>query len=100
MKKKNGLFLGMLAIMLVFTAPVAVYAQDFTNGTILAQAQSTITRSYTYDFPAGASAVARQQIVATATARFERENPGYSVRNVETSNGIRTLTVTITGRRS
>jgi len=100
MKKKNALFLGILALMLVFSAPVAVYAQDFANGTILTQAQSTITRSYTYNFPAGASAVARAEIVATATARFQRENPGYDVRNVETSNGVGTITVTITGRRS
>ena len=100
MKKRNVLLLGVLAMVLAFMAPVAVSAQDFTDGIILAQAQSTITRSYTYNFPAGASALARAEIVATATARFERENPGYSIRNVETTNGVGTLTVTITGRRS
>ena len=66
----------------------------------------TITRSYTYNAPssgqagAGAAAQARAQIVAQATDRFQRENPGFQIRNTEVNEGIGTITVTITGRRN
>ena len=101
--KNMALLVGILAIVLAFSAPVTVLAQDF-NGTILVQAQGTITvtitgrnprtgetitRAYTERVStagqagAGASAVARSEAEARAIARFERENPGFQIRNIQ-----------------
>jgi hypothetical protein len=67
---------------------------------------TTITRTYTFDVPTsgqaggGASATAKAEAEANATQRFRTENPGYEIRNVQsTHDGFGTLTVTITGRK-
>ena len=76
-----------------------------SSSSSVTQQPETITRSYTFDVPTsgqaggGAAALARSQAVAEASERFRRENPGFEIRNSETSDGIGTLTVTITGRR-
>ena len=96
---KKILGIAMLGVLLAFAAPVAVLAQDFTNGTILAQAQGTITvtitgrnsrgetitRRFTESVPTagqaggGAAAVARSAAVSRAEQRFLRENPGFQI---------------------
>ena len=77
------------------------------GGRTAPQQPETITRTYTFDVPTsgqaggGAAATARAQAEAQATERFRRENPGFEIRNVQSQHdGFRTLTVTITGRRS
>jgi len=67
----------------------------------------TITRIFTFSVPTGgqagggASSVAKAEAEANATERFRRENPGFEIRNVQSnSDGLGTLTVTITGRKS
>ena len=69
-------------------------------------ANTTITRTYTFNVPTsgqaggGASATAKAEAEANATERFRRENPGYEIRNVQSQHdGLSTLTVTITGRK-
>ena len=76
-----------------------------SSGTSTIQQPETITRSYIFDgynpgqAGAGAAALVRQGMVYEAMQMFTRENPGFEIRNTETSEGIGTLTVTITGRR-
>ena len=96
MKNRNVLLLGMLAMVLAFMAPVAVSAQDFTDGIILAQAQSTIivrvtgwnqytneerTSSYSFTVSSGGLAGERDRNEAQLRARrlFLAENPGFVV---------------------
>jgi len=69
-------------------------------------ANQTITRTYSYNVSSagqaggGAAAQVRAQNVADASERFRRENPGYEIRNTEVTEGVGTMTVTVTGRRS
>jgi hypothetical protein len=101
---KRIFWVGMLGILLTFTAPVIVSAQDFTDGTILVQAQGTITvtitgrnpntgetitRTYYFNVPTsgqaggGAAAVAKAEAESKAMQRFEREYPGFQIRNIQ-----------------
>lgn len=100
---KKILGIAILGVLLALTTPVAVFAQDFTGGTVIAQGVNTytvtitghnphtgqtITRSYSFDINfgrlgAGGAAQARAQARAQATHRFERENPGFQIRNVQ-----------------
>jgi hypothetical protein len=101
---KRVFWMVMLGVLLAFTAPVAVSAQDFTNGTVLTQGfgtitvtitgrnrntGATITRTYSFNVPtsgqagAGAAAVARAEAESKASQRFMAENPGFEIRSVQ-----------------
>jgi len=75
------------------------------GGTSAPQQPETIIRSYTFNVPSsgqaggGAAAIARQEAHFNAAQQFERENPGFEIRNIQTHEGIGTITITITGRR-
>jgi len=97
--KKKALPVGMLAMLLAFAAPVAVSAQDFNDGTILAQqAQGNITVVVTgwnpntreeiirtYSFPVTlnrwGSPIERDRMQAQNRARslFQAQYPGFLI---------------------
>jgi hypothetical protein len=77
------------------------------SGTSNIQQPETITRFYIFNVPTsgqaggGAAAVARSEAEASATEQFRLENPGFEIRNIQSSHdGTGTITVTITGRRT